>query len=325
MATVLDKVVEWLLVGDPWVEYITRLDLLHQPETDGEVAAAKAKMIAHPKVTGLLAELQDWPGKVINSHKSAGQPFHKLAFLADIGLNQTDPGIGAIAAKVLSHQSAEGPFTLSTNVPVHFGGSGKEQWAWALCDAPTLVYALAKFGLAQDVRVENAVGYLAGLARINGWPCAVSKELGKFRGPGRKEDPCPYATLIMLKALQQFPKWKDSKEAHWGAESLLGLWSRSRTVHPYMFYMGTDFRKIKAPNIWYDILHVLDVLTKFPWLKSDSRLQEMAQLVAIKADGDGRYTAESVWQAWGEWDFGQKKQPSRWLTLLTLRALQRIA
>jgi hypothetical protein len=57
-----------------------------------------------------------------------------------------------------------------------------------LCDAPVIIYALAKFGLKENQQVQKAVRYLAGLVRENGWPCAVSKELGKFRGPGRKGD-----------------------------------------------------------------------------------------------------------------------------------------
>ncbi|MCW4029186.1 MAG: hypothetical protein NWE92_06015 [Candidatus Bathyarchaeota archaeon] len=319
----MEKLMDWLLAGEPWVEYRTRLDLLNQKETDPEVAAAKTKMVGHPKIVALVAELQDWPGTVISSHKSAGQPFHKLAFLADLGLNQNDPGVAEIIGKVMAHQSEEGPFTLPTNVPKHFGGSGKDEWGWALCDAPTLVYALAKFGLTQNSQVQKAAAYIAGLGRDNGFPCAVSKELGSFHGPGRKEDPCPYATLISLKALQQFPKWQNSNQTLNGAESLLNLWSNSRQQHPYIFYMGTDFRKLKAPNIWYDILHVLDVLSGFRWLRSDPRIQEMAEIVESKADKEGRYTPESVWQAWKDWDFGQKKQPSQWLTLQTQKILKR--
>jgi hypothetical protein len=87
--------------------------------------------------------------------------------------------------------------------------------------------------------------------------------------------------------------------------------------------MGTDFRKLKVPFVWYDLLHVLDVLTQFPWLLHDPRLQEMAGLLADKADAGGRFTLESAWQAWGAWEFGQKRAPSRWLTLLAHRILRR--
>ncbi len=315
--------IEWLLSGEPWVEYRTRIDLLSQPITDPQVASAKERMINHPNIQTLIGELHNWPGTVISSHKSAGQSFHKLAFLADIGATKNDAEMPEIISKVIANQSKEGPFALPTNVPKQFGGSGKTEQTWALCDAPTIVYALAKFGLGEDRQVQKAINHLAVLARDNGYPCAVAKELGKFRGPGRKEDPCPYASLTMLKALAQFPQWQTSKQAHDAAECLLHLWSHSRQLHPYIFYMGTDFRKLKAPYIWYDILHVLDTLTLFPWLKGDSRLQEMALLVKSKADYEGKYTPESVWQAWSKWEFGQKKQPSKWLTMLALRTLKR--
>ena len=135
--------------------------------------------------------------------------------------------------------------------------------------------------------MRTAVAHLAGLVRDNGWPCAVSPELGSWRGPGRKEDPCPFANLAMLKALAQAPEWRDSPAARAGAETLLALWAESRERHPYIFYMGTDFRKLKVPFVWYDLLHVLDVLTQFPWLHDDPRLREMAGLLASKADARG--------------------------------------
>lgn len=134
---------------------------------------------------------------------------------------------------------------------------------WALCDAPLIVFALAKFGFKDDPRVKTATDHLRGLIRHNGWRRTVSKELGKFRDPGRKDDPCPFATLAMLKALSIMEEWQDSQECHIGAETLLTLWSESLTQHPYMFYMGKDFRKIKVPFVWYDRLYVLDVLSRF--------------------------------------------------------------
>ena len=315
--------IEWLLEGEPFIEYRTRVDLLGQSENEPEVIQARKGMISQPGIQSILQELKNWPGTVLSSHKSASQPFHKLTFIADLGLTKQDLEVKEIVQKVFEHKSDEGPFQLPTNVPKHFGGSGKNEWAWALCDAPVIIYALAKFGLEENEQVQKAVRYLAGLVRENGWPCAVSKELGKFRGPGRKGDPCPYATLVMLKMLLQFEEWRESEEAHVGAESLLDLWSKSREVHPYMFYMGTDFRKLKAPFIWYDILHVLETLSQFRWLKSHSRLQDMAQSVKSKANSEGKYTPESEWKAWKGWDFGQKKEPSRWLTFLVLRMLSR--
>jgi hypothetical protein len=185
------------------------------------------------------------------------------------------------------------------------------------------LYSLVRFGLGDDAHVHEAVAYLTGLVRDNGWPCACSPELGHFRGPGRKGDPCPYANLIMVQLLIQMPAWRASAALRAGAESQLDLWARRREEHPYQFHMGTDFCKLKAPLVWYDLLHVLDVLSQLPWLVEDARLQEMLSVLSDRADAQGRFTPRSVWTAWSDWDFGQKKEPSRWLTLLALRVLKR--
>ena len=73
----MKEIIQWLLEGEPWVEYRTRVDLLDQSET--EVLRARKALIHHPNVQSLLEELTNWPGIVISSHKSAGQPFHKLS------------------------------------------------------------------------------------------------------------------------------------------------------------------------------------------------------------------------------------------------------
>jgi hypothetical protein len=127
----------------------------------------------------------------------------------------------------------------------------------------------------------------------------------------------------MLKTLAYVPELRESKSAKVGVETLLSLWDKGKELHPYMFYMGTDFRKLKAPLFWYDILHVLDVLSRFEWAGRDKRFKQMLDLVKSKADADGRFTPESIWTAWKDWDFGQKKIPSKGLTLFVQRILKR--
>jgi hypothetical protein len=109
-----------------------------------------------------------------------------------------------------------------------------------------------------------------------------------------------------------------------GAEVILSLLEDSWVRHPYQFYMGTDFRKLKAPFVCYDILHVLDVLSQLPWLRDDARLRDMAGTLQAKVDDEGRFTPGSVWTAWNAWEFGQKKEPSAWVTLLAWRVMGRL-
>lgn len=301
---------------DPWVRYRTRLDLVGLPPDDPLVRQSRAEMLGHPLIKGLLAELADWPGKVLNSHKSASQPFHKLAFLAEIGLTAEDNGVSSPLAKIATHVDPHG----IPRLPV-----GSSEGGWALCDAPLLLWIMRKMDPAGDVTGQTAaaVGYLAELARANGWPCTVSEELGSFRGPGRKADPCPYATLLMLKLLldgrDSLPVAVTSPAVATGIQVLLDLWQESLVQHPYQFYMGTDFRKLKAPLVWYDLLHVLDVLSRSPMACRDSRYAEMLRLLNSQSDANGLFTPGSEYQAWRDWEFGQKKQPSAWLTFLAHR------
>jgi hypothetical protein len=111
--------IDWLLEGGSWIEYRTRRDLLGQSEQEPQVRTARQSMLANAQVQHLLAALSGWPGTVISSHKSAGQPFHKLTFIADLGLAAEDPGMEVIVARILERQSTEGPFQLPVNIPTH--------------------------------------------------------------------------------------------------------------------------------------------------------------------------------------------------------------
>jgi hypothetical protein len=167
------------------------------------------------------------------------------------------------------------------------------------------------------------VDHLVGLVQENGWRCTTAPALGGFRGPGRRDDPCPIANVYALKALAQLPALADGPAVRAGAEMLLGHWERQAERRLYLFGIGTGFRKLKYPFVWYDILHVTDVLSRFPFVRADPRFQEMLTTVTDQADDQGRYTATSMYRAWKGWSFADKKKPSPWLTLLVQRIEKR--
>lgn len=319
----MQNIIDWLLKGEPWIEYRTRLDLLNQSKDSPQVVSAKSAMISDPKIQKLLAEAVQLPEVVLKRHNDAAHPLHQLTFLADLGFIMADPGIEEIIAAVTASKTEDGPFPVLMNIHPSHGGTGQDQKTWMLCDAPLILYALVKFGLGEDPRVRKAIKYLMGLVRDNGWPCVVAPELGKFRGPGRKDDPCPYATLVMMKLLAELPEYHHCEVCKTGVLALLDFWRVRKEKKIYLFGMGTDFAKLKAPLIWYDILHVADVLTRFDWLRGNPVLAELLKLIQNKANADGLFQSESIWMAWKEWEFGQKKVPSRWVTLLCYRVLER--
>lgn len=312
------------LSHDPWVRLGVLRDFDGLEQDDPLCRAARAEIVGHPLVQQLFEDLMDWPGVVLSSHKSASQLYHKMAFLAEVGLTVDDGPLTTIMEKVLADLSVHGIPQLTSSISAAHGGSGQPLRAWALCDAPLQLWTLLKMKAPQQDLLVSAARQLAGLCRDNGWPCVVSPELHPFRGPGKASDPCPYATLLMTKLLL-LPEtgMKASREAAVGSKVLLDLWQDSLHRHPYMFYMGNDFRKLKAPFIWYDLLHVMDVLSQTPDTLKDPRFVEMITLLSHKTGAEGMISPESVWKAWEGWDFGQKKAPSEWLTFLVCRILAR--
>lgn len=312
--------IHWLLEAEqPWVRYGTLTQLLDRLPTDPEVVAARQAMVAHPQIRSLAREVSDWPGPALKRHNDASHLLHKLSLLADIGLSREDPGVGEIVGRVLAHRAEDGPFQIVVNISPQYGGTGEDMPAWALCDAPTVLYALVKFGV-DDECMQAAADHLVSLVHDNGWPCATQTG---FRGPGRKADPCPYANLSALKALATRADWRESQAARRGVEMILHHWEVRRERKFYLFAMGTDFQKLKYPLIWYDLLHVTDVLSRYPIARRDPRFRDMLHTLVSQADPEGRFTPSSMWMAWKGWDFAQKKEPSPTITLAALQVVRR--
>lgn len=299
-----------------------------RPALDGtEAGRLRQAMLDDPAVRAVVAGLADWPGEVLNSHKSARQAFHRLAWLADIGLNADDPGLEPVVERILASRDQAGVPSLGMEISPAHGGDGSRRQAWALCDAPVTLWGLWALGVAPE-ELEAGTRHLAGLAGAEGWPCAVSPALGGWRGPGRKADPCPYATLVMTRLLAEAAARLEAADlaslACRGAHCLLGLWTESRERHPYLFYMGTDFRKLKLPFVWYDLLHVADVLSRIPRIHDEPAFREMLDSIAAKAGPGATFVPESVWLPWAGQDFGQKKQPSDWMRFCVARIFRRL-
>jgi len=322
-------VVHWLLQSDePWTRYRARVDLLGESEESADVQTARAAMLSHPLVQGLAARASSWPGYPLKRHNDAKHPLYALATLADFGVRHDDhlngQGMSEPIEAVLAHQAAEGAFQTRIALYRRFHGRDGELMSWAACDAPTLLYALLAMGLEADSRVPRAVEHLVGLVEANGWRCRADPTLGpKFKGPGRRTDPCPIVNVYALKALAQLPDLLDSPAARRGAEMLLSHWEQRHERKMYLFAMGTDFRKLKYPYVWYDILHVVEVLSRFPFVRGEARFGQMVEAIRQQADHEGRYTAGSMYRAWKDWSFADKKNPSPWLTFLAVRMISR--
>ncbi|MCL2032799.1 MAG: hypothetical protein FWG96_05985 [Methanomassiliicoccaceae archaeon] len=311
-----------LSISEPWLQYAIRSNILNESKED--LAGLRQEMLKDKRIQSYLKDVSDFHSMLVTNHKNPDLPIHKLLFLLDIGLDTDVPEIRNAVNRIMDHKDGSGVYQSLTNIPKHYGGNGENVFGWCLCDAPLLLTALLKADVDYRQHIKQGADRLAALNREHGFPCSVSEVHGSFRGPGRKDDCCPYATLIMLNLMAEIEEYRNSDAVRKGTEVILSLWENSLERHPYMFYMGTDFRKLKAPAMWYDIVGVADCLSKFECVRSDERFCEMIEIIKKRRDENGMFTPESVYQKCKEWDFGQKKTVSPYLSFLCIRLLNRL-
>ncbi len=309
-----------LSISEPWLQYAIRKNLLHESRED--LIDIKSEALQDKKILSYLNDITNFHNAIVRNHKDPDLSIHKLLFLLDLGFEMDIPEIESAITQIMSHKDKNGVYQSMTNIPPHYGGKGENVFGWCLCDAPLLLNALLKAKVDYQQHIKQGVEHLLSLCRKQGFPCSVSEEHGTFRGPGRKDDCCPISTLIMIKLLSKIDEYRNCDAVKDSIEAILSLWENSLERHPYMFYMGTDFRKLKAPAMWYDIVSVTDCLSRFEYVKPDPRFCEMIDLIKGKRNADGLFISESVYQKFKGWDFGQKKTPSPYLSYLCERIFQ---
>ena len=321
-------VISWLLSsGEPWVRYNTLVDLVGAGPSDPEARSAYRALQDHPRTAALIEALDPWPQP--QPLKRAYDPkdsLWKLQTLADFGLRRDDERIAALAERVFAAQAEDGGF-------LHGGFDHTHSWDARpyICIAHVMTYALARFGYARltqdgspdgDPRLERAYDQLLAWQRLDGgW------HPNRLNLPGEKgetEPSCPFGTQNVLRALSAHPILRESKAAQRGAGYLLECWKRRAEPHrPVGFGIGSDWGKVTYPFVQYGLLKTVDTLAQLPALAGESRFRELVGVLESKRGEDGLWRAESASKAWSEFDFGQKKAPSPWITFLAERAIAR--
>ncbi|MBN2533447.1 MAG: hypothetical protein JXB88_11165 [Spirochaetales bacterium] len=265
--------------------------------------------------------LKRWEQEVLTRHDKADLLIHRLALLSDSGIKATDPGMKSIIQKILEKKDEYGIPLIKIKIPKVFGGEDKTEWMWTLCDFPLILYAIQKLGVDKQ-EYSNALSRLQEIVDENGYCCLSSKP--KFKGPGARTSICPYGNLLAAKALGVNSLTRDSVAAKKAVKAILYHWEVRKEKKFFLFGMGTDFKKIKYPMIWYNLLHVVDTISLFPAFHNDKGFLEMWELLLLKADNTMCFTAESIYRAYKDQDFSNKRGPSPTITLRVYEIAKRL-
>lgn len=312
-----EDLLSWLLPGEPWTVYRTLTDLLDRNEKDKVVEAARAAVPGHPSVRKIFEGLNRdgyWgrPKDIHTWWPRKDTTFWILPVLADFGFTVADKRIAKACEHIFRAQLPSGGF--GWDPPTKPGD----------CHTAIITESLAKAGFMQDSRLERAYDWLIKRQRLDGgfW----CKDTGCIGGPREKEPSCAMATMFVLGVFAQNPLLRDTDVTRQAVDFLFECWrNRGRITYAgHDSQIGTDWEKLKYPFTDYKILKFLDVLSRLECAKRRLRKSEMVNILLSKADHKGRFTPESTHKVWANFDFGQKKVPSRWITYWALRIVKRI-
>ena len=302
----------WLLESpEPYIRY--QAQRLITPD-----ASDSLLLDGDPFIQESLAIISQWRDEVLTRHDKPGLAMHRLAMLADLGVTARTTGCTTIIDDLLSNIEDDGIFSINIMIPKVFGGTNEVTKEWTICDFPVVVYGLLSLGVV-DMRLDRSVSRLMDLAGESFYPCCSS--IPKFKGPGRRGGMCPYANLLVARALSASAVGRASDAAQKAAGAVLDHWANRKTEKPFLFGMGTDFKKLKFPMVWYNLLHVLSGIFEINGMADDARYLDMEGVLRSKLDEVGRVKPESIYMIYKSHEWSDKKAPSRLLTILVHRVL----
>ncbi|KNY29546.1 hypothetical protein [Pseudobacteroides cellulosolvens] len=305
------KVINWLIEENSWMNFAVETQLF---DKKAEPAIATNDV----KIQKIIERLKDLDvgitalktGKV--RYSSTGNVFWDLFFLSDIGLKAEDINIHDEIDDFFKLQQDDGTFILQDGTKSNY-----------LCIPTIILASLVKMGYKDNPHIVKYIDIIINSQRLDGgWHCALNRATGKKL---QNSESCPMDNLNILMLLGQYDMYRNDIRLNGAIDLLLTHWKkREEPWRPYGFGIGNDYIKLKYPAVKYGILRVLDVLSIYPYASKKPEFNEMIELV-IKKSLDGKFYAESVSRSYAEFDFGQTKSPSRWITFLIYRILKRIS
>jgi len=323
----------WLLEkGSPGARYMTLRDVLELPDGDRELRAARKAAHKEEPIAAVLSEM-DQAGFWVEAGPGYNPKYRSTVWsvilLAQLGASiAEDKRIATACAYLLDHAlTPVGQFTM-TGAP-----SGTVD-----CLQGNLCWALAVLG-ADDPRLERAFEWMArtvtgeGIAPLADKQAAVRYYAGKC-GPGfacgaNNKLPCAWGAAKVMLAFGRLTDQQRTplirRAISQGVDFLLDT-DPAAAEYPsgYTGKPSQSWWKFGFPVFYVtDVLQIVEALVRLGFGR-DPRLADALALIRGKQDAQGRWPLEYDYagKTWGEW--GEKKQPNKWVTLRALNVLKHL-
>jgi hypothetical protein len=324
----------WLLeTKTPEVRYLALRDLLERPQVDPELATARK--FAHKKgpIADILAKMDKtgyWvkPGPGYNpKYRST---VWSVLLLAQLGASVAeDKRIAQACAYILDHALTDGGQFSISGAP-----SGTID-----CLQGNLAWAMLELGY-DDPRLERVFDWMArsvtgeGIAPSTDHQATVRYYASKcgptFACGANDKLPCAWGAVKVMLALGKWPRARHTPAMEHAIQQGIDFFF---SVDPSGAAYPCGYAS-KPSQIWwkfgFPLFYVTDLLQLVEALATlgkgnDPRLSNTIALLREKQDANGRWALEYDYagKTWAE--FGEKKQPNKWVTLRALRVLKAIS
>jgi hypothetical protein len=334
--------VEWLLEkSNPSVRYFTLRDLLARPEDGDEVVAAK-KMIPESPIVKKILHNQNSRGyweepnsPYLPKYKSS---YWTIIVISRLGLDRTNEKVANACEFIFGFQHDEGGFSSDSLEKASREYEYRRKKGKALpprnefvsslvhdsqftCLTGNMVAALIRLGYEDDLRVTKALQWLVRVQnKDGGWLCPY------WKAHLRDKHACFMGTICPLEAFSEMsPKnlTKDMKETVARAAEFLLMHRLFKADHHNYSIINKSWLELSYPWFGYSILRGLDILTKLGY-SGDERLRDAVEVLLQKRQSNGSWILENSPEGRMQANIEKKGQPSKWITLIALKALKRL-